>query len=72
MADLVSLKLPLNCLFQLTKVPRLEMVETIDSVKLANELNKRWSSISPSNPLNVLVQVNTSQEEGSIWKLCET
>lgn len=51
-------------LFQLLKVPRLEMVETIDSIKLANELNKRWSSILPNDPLKVLVQVNTSGEEG--------
>lgn len=51
-------------LFQLLKVSRLEMVETIDSIKLANELNKRWSSILPNDPLKVLVQVNTSGEEG--------
>lgn len=46
------------------------MIETIDSIKLANELNKRWSSISPSDPLKVLVQVNTSNEEGWISKSC--
>lgn len=51
-------------LLQLSKVPRLEMIETIDSIKLANELNKRWSSVSSSDPLKVLVQVNTSDEEG--------
>lgn len=41
------------------------MIETIDSIKLADELNKKWSTISPNNPLNILVQVNTSQEEGT-------
>lgn len=51
--------------FQLLKVPRLEMIETVDSVKLADELNKKWSSISPNDPLKILVQVNTSQEEGT-------
>lgn len=49
------------------KVPRLEMIETVDSIKLANELNKKWGNISPNEPLKVLVQVNTSQEEG--WYL---
>lgn len=48
---------------KLLKVPRLEMIETVDSVKLANELNKRLSSISSSNLLKVLIQVNTSREE---------
>lgn len=42
------------------------MVETVDSIKLANELNKKWGNVSPSKPLQVLVQVNTSQEEGKL------
>ncbi|XP_055314970.1 pyridoxal phosphate homeostasis protein [Sitodiplosis mosellana] len=48
---------------KLLKVPRLDMVETLDSIKLANELNKKWGNVSPNKPLKVLVQVNTSQEE---------
>lgn len=48
------------------------MIETIDSIKLANELNKRWSSILPSDPLKILVQVNTSQEEGLDLEIVET
>ncbi|XP_031633104.1 pyridoxal phosphate homeostasis protein [Contarinia nasturtii] len=48
---------------KLLKVPRLEMIETVDSLKLANELNKKWGNISPSKPLKILVQVNTSQED---------
>lgn len=51
-------------LFQLLKVPRLEMIETVDSIKLATELNKKWGNVSPTEPLKVLVQVNTSREEG--------
>lgn len=53
-------------MFQLLKVPRLEMIETIDSIKLADQLDKKWSSISPNVPLKILVQVNTSEEEGTI------
>lgn len=40
------------------------MIETVDSIKLATELNKRLQSISPNKLLNVLIQVNTSHEEG--------
>lgn len=41
------------------------MVETVDSIKLADELNKKWSSISPNDPLQIFVQINTSLEEGT-------
>lgn len=43
------------------------MIETVDSLKLANELNKKWGNISPNEPLKILVQVNTSEEEGKQW-----
>lgn len=42
------------------------MIETVDSIKLATELNKKWGNVSPTEPLKILVQVNTSQEEGSL------
>lgn len=42
------------------------MVETVDSTKLANLLNQKWGNVSPKDPLNVLIQVNTSGEEGKI------
>lgn len=48
--------------FQVLKVPNLFMIETVDSVKLADLLNSKWSK---AEPLKVLVQVNTSQEDGN-------
>eukprot|EP00270_Netrium_digitus_P005169 TRINITY_DN1672_c0_g2_i1.p1 TRINITY_DN1672_c0_g2~~TRINITY_DN1672_c0_g2_i1.p1 ORF type:complete len:233 (+),score=71.64 TRINITY_DN1672_c0_g2_i1:221-919(+) len=46
----------------LIKVPNLFMVETVDSKKLASQLDKVISSVGRP-PLKVLVQVNTSGEE---------
>jgi len=43
-------------------VPNLFMVETVDTVKLANALNKVCVKLERPEPLNVLVQVNTSGE----------
>nr|XP_058959304.1 pyridoxal phosphate homeostasis protein-like [Pocillopora verrucosa] len=47
----------------LVGVPNLFMVETVDSVKLANSLNVSWGKLNKPSPLNVMVQVNTSKEE---------
>ncbi|XP_072026908.1 pyridoxal phosphate homeostasis protein-like [Amphiura filiformis] len=41
----------------------LYMVETIDSKKLANEVNKQWEKLGNGERLKVMVQVNTSGEE---------
>lgn len=41
------------------------MVETVDSAKLADLLEKKWQSMSMPEPLKILVQVNTSEEEGN-------
>uniref|UniRef100_A0A7S2V490 Pyridoxal phosphate homeostasis protein n=1 Tax=Fibrocapsa japonica TaxID=94617 RepID=A0A7S2V490_9STRA len=43
-------------------VPNLWSVETVDSVKLANALNKACMAIGREAPLGVMVQVNTSGE----------
>ena len=43
-------------------VPNLFVVETVDSIKIANALNKA-SEAFRSTPLQVMVQVNTSEEE---------
>ncbi|KAL6752115.1 hypothetical protein V8C86DRAFT_3141493 [Haematococcus lacustris] len=43
-------------------VPNLAMVETVDSVKLADRLDKAVSATQRSTPLPVMVQVNTSGE----------
>ncbi|KND00917.1 YggS family pyridoxal phosphate enzyme [Spizellomyces punctatus DAOM BR117] len=45
----------------LAAVPNLWAVETIDSIKKADMMNKAWSG--KSQPLRVFVQVNTSGEE---------
>lgn len=47
----------------LVGVTNLYMVETVDSVKLANSLNASWGKLNKPNSLNVMVQVNTSKEE---------
>ena len=39
------------------------MVETVDSMKLADALNRSWGRLQSSHKLNVMVQVNTSKEE---------
>lgn len=46
-----------------TAIPNLHMVETVDSKKLADCLNKAWESTGKQDQLNIMVQVNTSQEE---------
>lgn len=42
------------------------MVQTVDSEKLANNLNNAWQKFEKENkqPLSVLIQINTSGEEG--------
>lgn len=44
------------------------MVETVHNAKLAENLNKAWEKVmtekSNSQKLNVLVQINTSGEDG--------
>lgn len=47
---------------QLVEVPGLSMVETVDSVKLADKLDNAVEAVG-REPLAVLVQVNTSGEE---------
>eukprot|EP00300_Choanocystis_sp_HF-7_P012899 c18081_g1_i1.p1 GENE.c18081_g1_i1~~c18081_g1_i1.p1 ORF type:complete len:226 (-),score=43.54 c18081_g1_i1:144-821(-) len=48
---------------KLVQIPNLWMVESVDSTKLSRELNNACKATRPQNPLNVLVQVNTSGEE---------
>lgn len=43
-------------------VPNLFMVETVDSIKLADALNNSWMKLEKPHQLKVLVQVNTSGE----------
>lgn len=46
----------------LTSVPNLSMVETVSNLRMANLLDIAWQKVSP-NPLDILIQVNTSNEE---------
>ena len=52
-----------NKVKELVSVPNLHCVHTVDSLKLAAELQKRCLALRPERPLAVLVQVNTSGEE---------
>jgi len=48
-----------------TGISELWMIESVDSIKLASRLNKQWELEDRDEKLNVMLQVNTSQEEGS-------
>ena len=52
-----------NKVKDLVAVPGLHCVHTVDSAKLARELQKRVALLRPERPLNIMVQVNTSAEE---------
>lgn len=46
-------------------VPNLHLLETVDSVKLADRVNGSWQRMRGASPhrLKVMVQVNTSGEQ---------
>ena len=50
---------------KLLSVPNLHMVETVDSVKLADALNSSWIKLKKVEKLKIMVQVNTSGEESN-------
>ena len=52
-----------NKVKDIVSVPNLHCVHTVDSLKLATELQKRCAALRPDRPLAVLVQVNTSGED---------
>lgn len=45
---------------KLTSIPNLESVQTIDTLKLAELINKDWNK---DHKLNIFIQINTSGEE---------
>lgn len=60
-------RLQSNKMNKLLCLPNLYMIETVNSQKLASQLNKNWSKFGSLNQkLNVMVQVNTSNEEGKL------
>jgi len=52
-----------NKIKMLLSVPNLTMIETVHSKKLAQKLDKECQSVRPTNPLKIMVEVNTSGEE---------
>eukprot|EP00054_Salpingoeca_dolichothecata_P016387 m.96031 g.96031 ORF g.96031 m.96031 type:complete len:277 (-) comp21959_c1_seq1:158-988(-) len=44
-------------------LPNVTMVETVDKIKLANQLDKAVAKTQREKPLQVMVQINTSEEE---------
>ncbi|XP_036312850.1 pyridoxal phosphate homeostasis protein [Pipistrellus kuhlii] len=48
---------------KLMSVPNLFMLETVDSVKLADKVNSSWQKKGSPERLKVMVQINTSGEE---------
>ncbi|XP_073910746.1 pyridoxal phosphate homeostasis protein isoform X3 [Castor canadensis] len=49
-------------LFLITAVPNLFMLETVDSVKLADKVNSSWQKKGSPERLKVMIQINTSGE----------
>ncbi|XP_076363981.1 pyridoxal phosphate homeostasis protein isoform X1 [Tachypleus tridentatus] len=52
-----------NKVNKLVAVPNLYMVETVDSERLADVLNKAWEKLNSCQKLKVMVEVNTSGED---------
>lgn len=56
-----------NKINKLLGSPGLFMVETVDSEKLADNLNKQWLKYrNEEGKLKIMVQINTSGEEGNL------
>jgi len=56
-----------NKVNKVLSIPNLYIIETINNDKLANALNNSWPKFrkSDDSKLNVMVQINTSQEKGN-------
>ncbi|XP_043654491.1 pyridoxal phosphate homeostasis protein [Drosophila teissieri] len=54
-----------NKINKVLAVPNLRMIQTVDSEKLATKLDAAWSKQQPTpeEPLQVLIQINTSGED---------
>ena len=52
-----------KCNQLLRKIPNLWVIESVDSIKLAEKLNSACSLAERKDPLNVFVEVHTSGEE---------
>ena len=57
-----------NKINKLLGAPKLFMVETVHSAKLADNLNKQWPKYRENDEkLPVMVQINTSAEDGKVF-----
>ena len=54
---------------KVVSVPNLYVVETVDSMKLADALNTSWIKLEKPQKLKVMIQVNTSGEESKKCKI---
>ncbi|KAH8278674.1 hypothetical protein KR018_006771 [Drosophila ironensis] len=54
-----------NKINKILSVPKLHMIQTVDSQKLATKLDAAWAKQQPpqDQPLKVLIQINTSGED---------
>lgn len=50
-------------------VPHLDVIETVDSEKLAASINRSWGSENRTERLKVFVQINTSHEDSKLTLL---
>lgn len=64
----MSHRQPKASVFFSVAVPNLFMLETVDSVKLADRVNSSWQKKGSPQRLKVMVQVNTSGED-SKWQM---
>jgi len=50
-------------------LPNLYLVETVDSIRIADKLNKSVAKTKSIKQLKIMIQVNTSGEERNFLKL---
>lgn len=57
-----------NKVNKVLNVPNLYVIETVDNKKIASTLNNSWIKFRKKDDkkLNIMVQINTSQEKGNI------
>lgn len=56
-----------NKINKLLSAPNLYIIQTVDSEKLADTLNKQWIKVRNGEEImNIMVQINTSGEEGML------
>lgn len=59
-------RLQKNKIGKVLNTPNLYMIETVDSIKIATSLHEAWGKFNKPEPINIMVQVNTSSEDGKL------